>query len=315
MKEFVISAQESGQRLDRVLERYMKNAGRNFIYRMLRKKNITLNGHKAQGSEKVACADVLRFYFSDETWEKMGGLTQEEVRFPTTALSILYEDDHVLLVNKPAGMLSQKASPSDISLVEYILGYLQQGGGYDFSRFRPSVCNRLDRNTSGSVAAGKTSEGLRELSALIAGRQIGKYYRAICSGAMTGSGRLEGRLVKDAHSNRSVILDGSGTEGVPVCCAYRVVRPLLGHTELEIELITGKSHQIRAQFAACGHPLSGDPKYADRSDRERTGAKRQMLHAFRMVFPETDGALSGLSGRTIEAPLPEDYLNVRERLS
>ena len=159
MKELEVKAQESGQRFDKYLSRYLKEAPKSFLYKMLRKKNITLNGKKASGNEKLEVNDKVQLFFSDETLEKFMG---EEKEVKKGSLEILYEDENVIFINKPAGMLSQKAKKEDVSLNEYLAGYLLDSGAMtkeDFRTFHPAVCNRLDRNTSGIVAAGKTMAG------------------------------------------------------------------------------------------------------------------------------------------------------------
>ncbi len=149
MREIKIERNDSGQRLDKFLQKYLKEASRGFLFKMLRKKNITLNGKRAEGREILSEGDTVSVFFSDETFEKFRGVHKER-RYPTTNLDILYEDSEAALLNKPVGMLSQKAKESDVTLVEYFLGYLQQKGEWrEGGSFTPAVCNRLDRNTSG----------------------------------------------------------------------------------------------------------------------------------------------------------------------
>ena len=322
MKEITITALEEGQRLDRILQRLLPQASAGFLYKMLRRKNITLNGKKAGGSEKLQSGDVIRVYFSDETLDKFsGGQEKAPAAWPRRELDIVYEDGNILLVNKPAGMLSQKAEPSDVSLNEYAIGFLIAGGALSelqLSTFRPSVCNRLDRNTSGIVAIGKNSSALRELSAMFRDRTIHKYYQALVTGTVREEADIEGYLVKDPHTN-TVRINSSG-EGSPIRTRYRPAAwnsgAGTGHelTLLEIELITGKSHQIRAHLAGAGHPIAGDPKYGDRNRnayfRREYGLKGQLLHAGRIVFPESDGPLGYLSGRAFTAKLPPVFRQI-----
>ena len=163
MKELTIGKNEKGQRLDKFLQKYLKEASKGFLYKMLRKKNITLNGKKAQGNEMLEEGDLVKLFLSDETVAKFQG-KREAVRYPVTDLDIIYEDEDVVLINKKAGMLSQKAAPQDVSLVEYFLGYLQEKGEWDPNQsFTPGICNRLDRNTSGMVVAGKSLQGLQKM--------------------------------------------------------------------------------------------------------------------------------------------------------
>jgi 23S rRNA pseudouridine955/2504/2580 synthase len=377
MKEITITTLEEGQRLDRVLQKYLSKATPGFLYKMLRKKNITLNGHKADGKEKLGQGDVIRIYFAEETLEKF---TSEDRlspgAWPVTSLEIVYEDEQILLVNKPAGMLSQKSEPDDVSLNEYAIGYLLASGAIrteNLSSFRPSVCNRLDRNTSGIVAVGKTTAALQELSRMFRERSIHKYYQALVLGNVEEARTIEAMLVKDESANQvkvypcpagvpsgeammpgETVLPGEtmmpgetvpsgetmmsggtvppgeavlsgGT--IPSAGAGHLIRTRYvpaGHrtdgdmqhalTLLEIELITGRTHQIRAHLASTGHPIVGDPKYGSRRRNEyfarEYGLRRQLLHAGRIAFTKEDGALGYLCGREFTAKLPEDFRRI-----
>ena len=186
MRSLIVSENESGQRLDKLLAKYLNLAGKGFLYKMMRKKNITLNGKKCDGSEKLVQGDEVKLFFSEETIEKFSSHTLQEVK--KVNLHIIYEDDHILLVNKPSGMLSQKAKDTDESLVEYIIDYLISSGQLSTEQlqsFRPSVCNRLDRNTSGLVVAGKSLPGLQIMSAVFKDRSLHKYYRCVVKGRVT----------------------------------------------------------------------------------------------------------------------------------
>ena len=270
MKQIIVKEGDSGQRLDKYLGKYLKEAPKSFLYKMMRKKNITLNGKKAQGNEILKAMDEIRLFLAPETIEKFQG---EEKKGVYRKLDIPYEDDQVLFVNKSAGILSQKASREDISLVEYITGYLQNKEGAEAEMgggFRPGVCNRLDRNTSGLVAAGKTVKGLQSLSECFS-LYIETRYKPL---------EISGK----------------------------------GDTLLEVELLTGRSHQIRGHLAAMGHPVIGDRKYGEnkcnnRYDREY-GVKSQLLHAWKLVFPKEEGVLEGLSERTVTAEPPEIFQKV-----
>ena len=163
MKEFQITENEAGQRFDKYLAKLLRNAPKSFFYKMLRKKNITLNGRKATGNEKLNTGDQIRLFLSDETFSKFS--QQEQTARAVTDLDIIYEDTDILLINKPAGMLSQPDDTKEPSMVEYLIGYLLQNGSLteeNLRTFHPSVCNRLDKNTSGVIAAGKSLAGLQE---------------------------------------------------------------------------------------------------------------------------------------------------------
>ena len=315
MKQIIVKEGESGQRLDKYLGKYLQEAPKSFLYKMMRKKNITLNGKKAQGNEILKAMDEIRLFLAPETIEKFQG---EEKKGVYRKLDIPYEDDQVLFVNKPAGILSQKASREDISLVEYITGYLQNKEGAEAEMgggFRPGVCNRLDRNTSGLVAAGKTVKGLQSLSECFKNRSIHKYYLALVKGAVRKPAHIRGFLKKDEKENQVTIWDREVPGSLYIETRYKPLEISgKGDTLLEVELLTGRSHQIRGHLAAMGHPVIGDRKYGEnkcnnRYDREY-GVKSQLLHAWKLVFPKEEGVLEGLSERTVTAEPPEIFQKV-----
>lgn len=314
MEQITVKPGDSGQRLDKYLGKYLKEAPKGFLYKMMRKKNITLNGKKAQGNEILKDNDEIRLFLAAETIEKFRGSPKEERAYGI--LDIPYEDDQVLFVNKPAGMLSQKASREDISLVEYIAGYLQKKEGEDRGdTFRPGVCNRLDRNTSGLVAAGKTVKGLQALSECFRKRNMDKYYLALVSGRVEEPAYIKGFLKKDEKKNQVRIWDREVQGSLPIETRYEPLEiSKRGDTLLLVELLTGRSHQIRSHLAATGHPVIGDRKYGEKKTNaryeEKYGVQDQLLHAWKLCFPEEEGTLKGLSGRTVTARPPELFQKV-----
>ena len=308
MKLITVHKQEEGQRLVKLLGAYLKEAPNSFFYKMLRKKNITLNGKKADGTEKLKCGDEIRLFLSDETYEKFAGKVQPKEKFPMAKLNIVYEDSNVILINKPAGMLSQKSVPLDVSLNEYLLGYLEKSGQWkqeESKAFRPSVCNRLDRNTSGMVICGKSMAGLQQMAALLKDRSLHKYYLCLVKGVMTESQHLEGYLLKDENSNQVKIFQKETEGAARIITEYEPLYTEGETTLLKVTLVTGKSHQIRAHLSSIGHPIIGDPKYGDRKVnaffRETHGIKNQMLHAWKLTFPELAKPLDNLSEKSFEA--------------
>lgn len=319
MEEIRVTENEAGQRLDKLLAKYLKEAPKSFFYKMLRKKNITLNGKKASGSEKLAQGDVVRFYLSDETIKKFSGKETSVHVGPRVKLDILYEDKNVLLLNKPVGMLSQKAKENDVSAVEHLIRYLLDTGelsGQDLKTFRPSVCNRLDRNTSGILAAGKSLAGLQEMSRFFKERMVGKYYLCLAYGRMEEKRTIQGYLCKEEGKNHVQIRQTEHPGSVQIKTGYRPLIPGRDATLLEVHLITGKTHQIRAHLAAEGHPIIGDYKYGIRKINEiyqkQYGLKSQLLHAYRIQMPETEGPLGYLSGREFTAGPPEVFCRICE---
>ena len=324
MKEFKIQNNEAGQRFDKYLKKLLKDANSSFIYKMLRKKNIVLNGKKADGTEKLAVGDEVKLFLSDETFDKFHGASQsaklfdEYANIPRNKLNIVYEDEDVLIINKPVGMLSQKAKPEDISANEYIIAYLLQNKKLTadaLNTFKPSICNRLDRNTSGLLIAGKTLKGLQDMSAALKERSseggVQKYYRCIVSGVLKEKTYLKGYLSKDERTNKVTIYktkpNDNHIECLPIETEYRPIESVNGFTELEVHLITGRSHQIRAHLASIGHPIIGDTKYGSREVNERFGKelrlKSQLLHAYRIRFAD---------GKEVTAPTPKQYDRVWE---
>lgn len=341
MRTITITAADAGQRLDKFLRRTLVSAPTSFSYKMLRKKNIVLNGRKAAGSELLAVGDQVAFFLSDETWEKFTG-GEADAAGPSgrryeaepflraceriTPLlgkdPVLYEDEHVLLVRKPAGVLSQKAERDDVSMNEWVVGYLMQREREhpltqrDLLSFRPGICNRLDRGTGGILICAKTPAGSREMTALLRTRELHKYYRLVVLGQMRQGGTVEGYLSKDTRTN-VVTVSAEPREGASytktICEPLRGSRAL---TLVEAELITGKTHQIRAHLASVGYPLVGDAKYGNREAnayyRKACGVSDQLLFCTRLEFPHLEGVCSGLSEKVITCPLPEVFERVME---
>ncbi len=312
MKQILVSKNEAGQRLDKLLGKYLNLAGKSFIYKMMRKKNITLNGKKCDGSERLTEGDEIKVFLSDETFEKFSEVKVQAVK--KKKLEILYEDSHILLVSKPSGMLSQKAKESDESLVEYVIDYLLDSGQLtkeELRSFRPSVCNRLDRNTSGLVAAGKSLAGLQMLSAVFKDRSLHKYYLCAVKGSVRDAQTIEGYLIKGEKTNQVTILNRETKESAPICTRYEPVSEKNGYTLLKVTLITGRTHQIRAHLASVGHPVAGDYKYGDPSVNAEVKklyrVTSQMLHSWQMEFPQLEEPFAYISGKVFTAPPPPEF--------
>ncbi len=367
MQSVTIERNQAGQRLDKFLRKLMPAARTGFLYKMLRKKNITLNGKRAEGGEILTVGDNLSFFFSLETFAKMTGRgtgeaqpsqepgrDREASRAPAveyirayhtlsgSGISVLYEDDDLLIANKPAGVLTQKASASDISLNEWLIGYLLEKGSIspeELYTFKPSVCNRLDRNTSGIVLCGKSLAGSQYLSCCIREKRLRKIYRTVCVGEISKELTLRGYLKKDPLKNKVQINLKTPSAGNALNAEASqnyietICRPLAvsgGYTLLEVNLITGKTHQIRAHLAGIGHPLIGDAKYGDpkvnRYFRERFNLQYQLLHAYRAELPDMENAdmedadaaavdaESAKTWKTFLAPYPRIFLEITNKL-
>lgn len=319
MKQITVTNQEAGTSLIKLLNKYLKAAPDSFLYKMLRKKNITLNGKKATGKERIASGDEIRIFFSEETYSKFAGndqqLQREEEHFSLLLklarqkaylkLPVLYEDDDILIVNKPKNLLSQKASDTDISANELLLAYLISKGEVTKESYRimkPSVANRLDRNTTGLLLCGKTMKGLQELSCALKERTVDKYYLCLVKGQITRSMNVEGYLVKDEVTNKVTISDLPDQNSQYIKTGYEPISVNGNITRLRVHLITGKSHQIRAHLAYLGHPILGDWKYGDaalnESLKRHYHVDSQLLHAHEMIFA---------SGLHVISPVPEVF--------
>ena len=324
MKEFIINENEAGQRFDKYLAKLLREAPKSFFYKMMRKKNITLNGKKATGNEKLFSGDHVKLFLSDETFEKFSG--NDSAPRAHYALDIIYEDENILLLNKPAGVLTQKAKPEDLSLNEWLIGHLLAADAIketDLATFHPSVCNRLDRNTSGIVLCGKTLAGSQALSRIIKDRSVKKYYQTVCKGKILQESTLEGYLYKDERTNTVQVFPDMAEAPEDASFIKTIYTPsaVAGeYTLLTVELVTGKTHQIRAHLASTGHPLLGDTKYGDSKLNRRMQSEyslhHQLLHAGRVCFPEeAEGPLAKVSGQTFDAPLPHKFAEILQALN
>lgn len=340
MQKVMIQPGQAGQRLDKFLGRHLCGTGISFIYKMLRKKNITLNGRKSDGREILTAGDEVFFFFSDETYEKFTKVNYAKLHAQSVknisymdaykklnGIGILYEDSDVIFLNKPSGILSQKAQDSDLSANEWLIGYLLQKGEItetSLAGFKPSVCNRLDRNTSGILLCGKSLVGSRELNRMIKEHEIRKFYQLFVKGNLVAEEVLKGYLIKDKKRNKVTLSSNETPDSTYIKTSYKPLShgSLCGDfhskkfTFLEVELFTGKTHQIRAHLSSIGHPLVGDYKYGDASFntyfKEKYGVKSQLLHAVRMEFPKKCEALPNLSGMVLKSPLPGEFVKIFE---
>lgn len=309
MQEIIVTANEAGQRFDKLLAKYLNEAPKSFIYKMLRKKNIVLNGKKATGNEKLEVGDQIKLFLADETIEKFSKITVQKT---DKMLELIYEDENILLINKPVGMLSQKAEANDESLVEHIITYLldsEQLTEVQLRKFKPSICNRLDRNTSGLVVAGKSLIGLQKMGELFKERTLKKFYRCLVAGEIKEKQYIRGYLSKDETINKVIISELETNDSLPIETEYEPIWSNGKCTLLEVHLITGRTHQIRAHLASINHPIIGDYKYGNRriNDiyKQKYKLESQLLHAYRLEMPKLSQPFENISQKQFVAPLPK----------
>ncbi len=333
MQEIIISKNEAGQRFDKFLGKYFKEAGSGFIYKMLRKKNIELNGKKATGNEKLNQGDSVKFFMSDDTIAKFRGNVvlnnAPSINKNIIVDNIVYEDEHVLFINKPAGILSQKSTSSDISINEMIIDYLidkHELTNEELMTFKPSVCNRLDRNTTGLISFGKTLAGIQELSKGFKDRSFDKYYLAVVWGNISKSQTIDGFLAKNPITNKVTISAKQIEDSSYIKTAYEPLKhgkitvdnKVYDITLLKIKLITGKTHQIRAHLSSIGHAILGDDKYGNKKNniylKSNFNIKYQMLHSWELhLGSSTDyDVLKKLEDKILKAEPDIKYIKLFE---
>ncbi|HMM69391.1 MAG TPA: RluA family pseudouridine synthase [Gudongella oleilytica] len=320
MREIRVGKNDSNQRLDRFLKKYMDEAGTGFIYKMLRKKNIKVNESKASPEMMIFEGDTIQLYLSDETIDKFIGT--KEVRKSKLAPRIIYEDENLVLINKPAGILSHGAGEEfEENIVDSLVTYLIQKGDYIpriEKTFSPSICNRLDRNTSGVIIGAKNSEALRLVNKAIKEGSVRKYYKTIVKGTIKEDFEHKGFLIKDEDRNLVDISDKQGERSKDVYTKFRVIMSKGGYSLLEVELITGRTHQIRSTLQTMGYPVIGDRKYGNSvvndEFRKKYGLENQWLHGYRIVLNGLEEKLDYLNSREFIAEPDQLYVKIEQEL-
>lgn len=311
MISYIVSKSEAGGRMDKFIKSRLHSAPDSFIYKMARKKNLTLNGKKCEGREILKEGDEIKLYVKDETIALFSGEAKADEASAylkayenLKGIEVLKETEDILFLNKPSGILTQKANDNDVSLNEWMIGYLLKNEiipKESLQTFHPSVLNRLDRNTSGIVLCGITPLGSRVVSEMLRERTLHKYYECLVKGSCNLSGRLSGYIIKDKAKNQVSFVENKDSlspekakEARAASLTVEKLKEENGNTRLLIELETGKSHQIRAMLSHYGYPLIGDAKYG--TDRMANG---QYLHAARVIFPAECPEIPYLGGLTV----------------
>lgn len=307
MKQFEIGPNDAGQRLDRFLAKAVPLLPASLAQKYIRLKRIKCNGKRAQRDTRLEAGDVLELYINDEFFDK----PRQDNAYLTVAaprLNIVYEDENILLVDKRPGLAVHPHDGAEYgrTLIDHILSYLYQKREWNprgENAFTPALCNRIDRNTGGIVIAAKNAEALRVMNQKIKDREMDKRYLAIVEGAPKPlAGALTGYLFKDAKKNRVFVTDTPQLGSKSCQTNYRVLSSRQGLSLVECQLITGRTHQIRAQFAHAGHPLLGDGKYGKLD--KRFDRSYQALYSYKLTFRFTTdaGSLENLNGKTFQVP-------------
>jgi 23S rRNA pseudouridine955/2504/2580 synthase len=320
MQKIEITDNEGNQRLDRFLRKYLPGAPLSLIYRLTRK-DVKVNGRRVGADYLLRVGDEVDIFLDDARLDEV----RRERKTPKARrqFRIVFEDGNVLLVEKPFGLLTHGDSrEKKNTLANQVVGYLAETGAYDAAAsktFTPAPVNRLDRNTTGLVVFGKNAGAVRDLNTMMrAADDIDKFYLTIVKGTLTKELILRGRMVKDRDNNRVAVLPENGGEGKLMETVAVPVEALGAYTLVEVRLVTGRTHQIRAHMAEAGHPVIGDAKYGDRTvnryAEKAFGLTTQFLHAHRIRVNRGEGSLAYLTGAVFESGLPENLKGIAETL-
>ena len=314
MREFIINESENGLTLEKYAFKVLKTAPMSFVYKLFRKKDIKVNGCHQDKKYRLSTNDVVAIYINEQQFEEF--LKEKELT-PNTKIKdwIIYEDDNVLFVNKPKGLLVQKSSPHDESLDQYVIEYLMATNQYDPNKekgFVPGPAHRLDRNTSGLVVFGKNHNALTLLFDLFKNHDlINKHYLALVVGQVEKEkDTIDAPLLKDEETNTVRVAKNGKTAKT----VYKLVKKYDEYSLLDITLLTGRTHQIRVHMAYIKHPIVGDSKYGDfeanRLFKQKYGLSSQFLHAYKMGFGDLPAPLNNLSRKEFVAEPREDIADI-----
>ena len=306
MKEFTIKKNDAGQRLDKFLTKAVKGLPTSLMYKFIRTKKIKVNRARTEQKYVLQEGDIVQLFIKDEFFDSPER-DDSALASIKPKLTVVYEDENIILVNKRPGVLVHEDDEGkDNTLIMHIKAYLYQKGEYDPENeqsFAPALCNRIDRNTGGIVIGAKNAEALRVMNEKIKNDEISKFYYCAVHGKMPKkSDTLTGFLLKDSDKNQVKIFDMQVKGSKNIITKYKVVSEKNGNSLLEIELVTGRTHQIRAHLSYIGHPLLGDGKYGVNKDDRAKGYKYQALYAYRLRFDFDDdtGALGYLRGKEVK---------------
>lgn len=313
MISFIIKKEEEGQTLEKFVKKVLSEAPLSFIYKLFRKKDVKVNGHWQDKKYLISSGEEVSIYITDSQLEEFKRQVESK-QVEDISSWIIYEDENILLINKPRGVLVQKNSEDSNALDEMVISYLINKGEYDPNKnlgYKPAPVHRLDRNTAGIVVFGKNIATLRYLADALNDKSvISKRYLALVKGEIDKDGEINAPLLKNSKSQRVSV----SNEGKPSITRYKVVETFKGYTLLEVELLTGRTHQIRVHMAYINHPVVGDSKYGDyelnKLLESKYGFKNQFLEAYQLDFHKLNNPLKYLSGRSFKISLNYEFLNL-----
>lgn len=315
MRQLVITELEANQRLDKFLSKYLTGCPKSLIYKGMRTKKIKYNGKKPQGNEILKAQDEIKIFFTEEQFAEF--VVEKKVKKVPVSFKTVYEDDNILITDKPMGLLTQKDHANGHSLADEVLSYLKENGSYNPSTsmgFTPAPCNRLDRNTAGIVLVGKNIAATQVLSDMLKTKQISKYYMSIVLGRINAPMILKGYHVKQEGKNEVVITEHYVEGAKPVETRILPLKTNGRYTLVEVQLVTGKTHQIRAHLSQIGHPIIGDPKYGDQLENKyfvsKYGLRSQILCAYKVKFELCKEPFVYLQDRVFTVPAPKIYSEI-----
>ena len=318
MRKFVANKNDSGLRLDKFIKKVLKFAPDSLIYKYIRKKRIKVNGKKEEISYKLIEGDILEFYVNDELFFDAQAEENSFLKIKPD-LDIIYEDGNIMLLNKKVGVIVHDDENENFNtLINHIWAYLYKKGEYDYENelsFKPSLCNRLDRNTGGIIIAAKNSEALRAVNEAIKNNETEKKYLCLAVGKFSEKEKtLKAYHFKDEQKKEVYIKDKKLTGYKEIITEYRVLHESnmngIDCSLLEIHLITGRTHQIRAHLAHIGHSLVGDGKYGRNEINKKLNAKYQYLYSYKLRFETKDinNPLYYLNGKSFEVTKLPDWV-------